>query len=220
MRDTDPGPVAAGSQAPSDLLLLAALERAALHRARQPARAPFWALLEHLAIPPRSLPGRRLRPRLAALVERQLLTQVTEHGVPMWALTDAAVRGLEEAGRPVLPESPQHLRWRAARTTAAQEVERLRETLLSTLREAERKLERQPQLGSDACFELGRGLQQECRRLGSAWYCLNEWPEPDDGSADLETLAGGDEGLDEEARAARRALRAGRRNVRLWNEPR
>jgi hypothetical protein len=57
---------------------------------------------------------------------------------------------------------------------------------------------------SGAWLELGRRLAEDCRRLGSAWHCLHEWPEPDEEAAAL--------GGEEAARLA--ALR----NVRLWRE--
>ncbi|MHB8241958.1 MAG: hypothetical protein ACYDHN_08205 [Solirubrobacteraceae bacterium] len=39
---------------------------------------------------------------------------------------------------------------------------------------------------SDAWFELRSRLVQHCERLGSAVYCLNEWPEPNDACADVD----------------------------------
>jgi hypothetical protein len=53
--------------------------------------------------------------------------------------------------------------------------------------------------------------------MGSASYCLYEWAEPSDERADVDEDAG-DEALDPRERARRRALRAGRRNIRSWQE--
>ena len=41
------------------------------------------------------------------------------------------------------------------------------------------------QAPSDARFEFGKRLSAECKRLGSATYCLSEWAEPDDARAAL-----------------------------------
>jgi hypothetical protein len=41
------------------------------------------------------------------------------------------------------------------------------------------------QARSDAWFEFGKRLSAECKRLGSATYCLSEWAEPDDARAAL-----------------------------------
>ncbi len=62
-------------------------------------------------------------------------------------------------------------------------------------------------------------LRGDCRRLGSACHCLHEWPEPDDDRADLDSLSeDGEPELPDRERSRRRALRAGRRNIRLWRE--
>ena len=68
---------------------------------------------------------------------------------------------------------------------------------------------------SDVWLALGRTLQSGCRRIGSAWHCLHEWPEPGDEHADRDGPLPGDP----EPQPALRALRAGRRNVNLWPEP-
>ena len=72
---------------------------------------------------------------------------------------------------------------------------------------------------SDAWLALGERSRAACRRLGSAWHCLHEWPEPDDERADGDGAPSRAMRAEPRARPLR-ALRAGRRNVRLWREPR
>ncbi len=69
---------------------------------------------------------------------------------------------------------------------------------------------------ADEWLVLGRRLSFECRRLASARYCLHEWPEPDDAERDADDIGAG---AGAPAPPWLRALRAGRRNVRLWREP-
>jgi hypothetical protein len=203
-------------QRPSDAQLLAALRRAVGHRLPAPGPAPLWMLLEQLAIPPRSAAARELRRRLPALLRRGLLAAGREHGVGVWSLTAAGERALRSAGPQRLPESPQHREWGRARTAAEQELPRFRARLAATLQRAELMLAGAAQpdpegpAGSGApsgadWLELGRALAGDCRRLGSAWHCLHEWPEPEDARA--------------EPAGPQRARLAALRNIRLWREP-
>ena len=139
-----------------------------------------------------------------------------EHGVGVWSLTAAGERALLSAGPQRLPESPRHLEWRRARTAAEQELPRFRARLAATLERAELMLAgaAQPDPGGPAgsgapsgadWLELGRALAGDCRRLGSAWHCLHEWPEPEDAQA--------------EPTGPERARLAALRNIRLWREP-
>ena len=218
-----PGSGAARAEDPSDELVLAALDRAARHRARDTAAVPVWAVFEHLGVSRRSTAARRVRIRLDVLQAAGWIALGRVHGIQTWGLTSAGVRHLRRerrAGRvPPLPESPQHRRWRNARLAAAQEIDRFERNLRALLAEAEQLLDVEPPADSDAVFALGERLQRGCWRLASARYCLREWSEPDDARADLEThLDLAEAGLDRAEQADRRALRAGRRNVRLWDE--
>jgi hypothetical protein len=209
--------------APSDELVLAAIERAALHRARDTPDVPIWAILDHLAIRRRSDRDRSLRRQLERLIATGALEHVRRRSVSRWALSSAGLRRLQTsrlAGHSLqLPESPQHLAWRRARTDAACEIERFRQILSNSLRETARLIEREPPAHSDAWFELGERLRHDARRLGSASHCLFEWAEPHDGCADVdERREPSDHGLDEAECARRRARRAGRRSVHLWEE--
>ncbi len=91
---------------------------------------PVWAILEHLALRPRSATARHVRARLEALHAAGSLDCVRRHGVTTWALTSSGRRRVRRAVRggelPPLPESPQHRAWRNARVAAAQELERFR----------------------------------------------------------------------------------------------
>jgi len=226
MHDRHEAEANAATDMPTDDVLLAAARRAALHDPRGRDRAPIWAVLEHLDIPRRSTRGRAVRVRLLALEQRGLLARSSAHGVPMWSLTAAGARRLkrvERAGAPiVLPESPQHRAWRQTRTLAAEEIDRFAERLRESATEASRllQLDRDGPVSSDAWLELGARMTRDARLLASARHCLSEWPEPDDASADVDTLsAPGDELLEHDRLRALRVLRAGRRNTLLWREP-
>jgi hypothetical protein len=190
---------------PSGELVLAAVRRAVRHRVPAPGPAPVWLLREHLAIGPRSRAARVLRRRLDELRRRRLILAGAQHGVPVWSLT-AAGEELARAGAGALPESPRRRDWRRARLAAAQELPRFRLRLQASLSEAEAMLAAPggSKPSSGAWLELGRRLEEDCRRLGSAWHCLHEWPEPEE-----EALA---------PDAADAAWLAALRNVRLWRE--
>lgn len=205
---------------PSDQLILAALARAMRHDPRDRSGAPLAAVLGHLAIPRRSARARAVRARLEELERSGELTRTKVYGVARWALSTAAARRLEAAaagGPPPLPESPQHASWRRAHTAAGEELEGFALRLSGDLAEAQAMLaalaagQRPPH--SDCWLLMGRRLLEDCRRLGSAWHCLREWPEPHDARPDRDEEAGA-EGAPPSARV--RALRAGRRNITLW----
>ncbi len=222
MPDAQRPPRAKSRDRPPDELVLAAVERAGRHQARETQAVPAWAILDHLAVAPRSASARHVHSRLAAMHTAGWLERSRRHGVPTWALTARGRRRLRRAQRTgelaVLPESPQHRAWRHARTLGAHEIERFRELLRERLEHAALALDAVPPPHSDAWLELGEALQFDCRRLASASHCLYEWPEPDDAHADVDThTEAGDERLDPARRALHRARRAGRRNIRLWD---
>jgi hypothetical protein len=219
-----PQPATTPPDPASDELLLAAVERAARHRARDTPAVPMWALLEHLAIPRRSVAARHACAKLEALEASGDLQRSRRRGVATWELTDAGLRRLRGDGSvdwgAQLPESPQHRAWRNARALAAQEVERFRAQLRASLEDAARELDAQPPPHSDAWLELGEELQRACRRVASASHCLHEWAEPIDARADLDShIEASDATLDQGERARRRTRRAGRRNIGLWAQP-
>lgn len=223
MPDPRHDPRATPTDRPSDELVLAAVERAARHQARETPAVPVWAILDHLAVPRRSAAARHVRSRLAVLHAAGRLESSRRHGVPTWALTSSGAQRLAQARRSggvgPLPESPQHREWRNARTAAGQEIERFRTGLRERLAQAALLLDAERPPHSDAWLELAEELPRACRRLASASHCLYEWPEPDDERADVDRhVEPGDAQLDEHERARRRARRAGRRNIRLWDD--
>jgi len=224
MPDQDPDQSPPHDTELSDELVLAAIERAELHRARDTPDVPIWAILEHLDIRRRSARARVVKAQLERLGAAGALEPTRRRGVSTWALSSVGRRRLQAArlagAAPQLPESPQHLAWRRARTAAAQEIERFRQSLSDDLGDAVNLLDRDPPAHSDEWFELGQRLHRDARRLGSASHCLYEWAEPHDAVADVdERHEPGDEELDEVQRTRRQARRAGRRSVHLWEEP-
>jgi hypothetical protein len=197
-----------------DDLILAALERAERHLRRQALPRSF--VHDHLSIPSRSGEARRIKARIKALTEEGYLEQSRKNGIDVWSLTVKGRRRLKRANvAGLLPESPQHQAWRKATTLAAQEIERMHETLRTTLTEAVEQLE--ADAPSDMWFELSERLQRASRLVGSATHCLREWPEPSDDAPDIDDHTDtSDARLSPEQKARRKARRAGRRNVRLW----
>jgi hypothetical protein len=195
-----------GREDPSAELVLAAVRRAVRHRVPAPGPAPIWLLREHLAIRPRSRGSRVLRRRLEELERSGLLARQTRHGLPAWSPTASGEDALARTVAIALPDSPRRRERRRARLAAAQELPRFRARLLEAVVEAERMLEggSGASPSSEAWVELGARLADDCRRLGSAWHCLHEWPEPDDEAP-----------APQPEQAARLAAL---RNVRLWRE--
>ncbi len=206
-----------------DPLVLAAIDRAERHDPHKSRLGvPVWRVYDHLSIAKRSGPARRVRARLDALETAGSIERARRHGVPTWALTSTGRRRLTLARRagslPELPESPQHRAWRNAKATAAQEIARFLLSVRDALNDAARLLDADPAAMSDAWFELGERLQQDCRRVGAATYCLREWNEPDDTRPDVDDHSDpSDKGHDPREQNKRRARRAGRRNIRLWD---
>jgi hypothetical protein len=206
----------------SDVLVLAAVERAERHRERE--REGVWlpVIVAHLGFVHGSWTTRRLRPQLEALRSAGALSCARRHGLVVWGLTSSGRRRLGRARRAgeagELPESPQHREWRHARAAAAERIEAFRKELRTVLEDAGGLLEAEG-ARSDAWFELGERLERVSWRLASATYCLRERPEPDDAKADVdEHRDPGDEGLDRNARWHLRVLRAGRRDTGRWDE--
>src|ERR1019366_8455949 len=99
-----------------DSLVLAAIERAARHRAPSipTVPVPVWAITDHLAITRRS---RRVRSQLNALEASGAIRRSSRHGFTVWGLTSTG-RGRLQRGRPAggggLPASPHPPEWRNA----------------------------------------------------------------------------------------------------------
>jgi hypothetical protein len=201
--------------------ILAAVDRAERHRpgAATPAGVAASAILDHLGLPARSAATRDVRRLLGELCDEGSLARARRHGVEVWALTRSGRRRLRRARDVRLGESPQHRAWRDARGAAARELPGLRAQLGRQLELARLMLAAGEPPHSDAWFELAARLRGAAWRVGSAWHCLHEWPEPDERRADVDgRVEPGDRRLDPAARARRRSLRAGRRNTSLWGE--
>lgn len=174
----------------SDAQILAAIRRAEVHDEQDDAsRADIAA---HLGFVHNSSTTKRLRPQLDVLKATGQIRDVRRNGLDLLALTAAGRRALERAqaaGEVVLPESPQHRKWRHSRTMAGDRIDDFREALRVSIAEVGVLLDSQ-QAPSDAWFEFGKRLGVECKRLGSATYCLFEWAEPDDARADVDEVLG------------------------------
>jgi hypothetical protein len=174
----------------SDAQILAAIHRAEVHDAQDDAsRADIAA---HLGFAHNSWTTKQLRPQLDALRAAGRLRDVRRNGLDLLALTDAGRRAVEKAqsaGAVILPESPQHRKWRHSRTMAGDRIDGFREALRASMAEVGALLDAE-QTPSDAWFEFGKRLSAECKRLGSATYCLFEWAEPDDARADVDEVLG------------------------------
>jgi hypothetical protein len=194
-----------------DAMILAAIERTALHRGRP--GVPIWTILEHLGLRRRA---RRVRPQIGGLTDAGALATSRTHGVQLWSLTAAGRRQLRRAGDVGLPESPQH-HVCAARTLAEQEIERFRSAMADVLAEATALLDGSS--SSDGWFEMAIRLRTAAWRLGSATCCLWQWSEPTDDRPDIDDhTMPGDVLLGDEERARCRRRRSGRRNTNLWRD--
>ena len=170
----------------SDAQILAAIHRAEVHD--QHDHASRSDIAAHLSFAHNSWTTRRLRPQLDALRSVGCVRDVRRYGLDLLALTDAGRRAVAKArstGGVVLPESPQHRKWRHSRTLAGERIDGFRQALRASLAEAGTLLDTE-QPPSTAWVEFAKRLSRDCKRLGSATYCLFEWPEPADERADVD----------------------------------
>jgi transcriptional regulator with XRE-family HTH domain len=184
----------------ADDLILAALGRAELHKGDDKPGVLYLTLVEHLGLRKGAVTSRRLRPRLRELVAAGDVEEFRRRGYGLLTLTRKGKRRLKDAEPVSLPESPQHRRWREARSAATERIGGFRGDVRSALDEAAVLLADEDAT-SDAWWALAAALGRACERVGSATHCLREWAEPGDDAADAE-----------EPRIA------GRRNYRLWDD--
>lgn len=172
----------------TDLLVLAAIDRAVRHGRQDEHATTKPAILRHLDVRPRSGRSRRVSAALDVLAERGLVEPIRQQGRNMWKLTGHGRRQLSRArasGKlPGLPEAPQHRVWRESRTLAEERLERFRCELSEALREGLALLQASCPAQSRAWDALGKRLGQDCANVASAMYCLGEWEEPSDDQAD------------------------------------
>jgi len=190
---------------PSEDLVLAAIERAYRHRTNQQNPGVLLADVKaHLGLPRSGAATLRLRPIWQALHDARLIEQFRLQGNLVWNLTPAGHRRLTAASKTSdlsLPESPQHRRWKTARTEAAQRINTLRDDLRAVLADATRLIDDDCVAASTDWYQLGERLNHASARLASATHCLNEWPEPNDATADIDEPP---------------PMRAGRRDYQSW----
>ncbi len=174
---------------PSDAMILAAFSRAERHQERKDVGLGFWHPIEHLGLKHSPWTTRRLRPTFERFEAEGLLVRSRRYGIQMWALTPRGRKRLSRARAtgevPALPEAPQHRRWRKARAEASQRIGEFRAEVRSTVDEIARLLDGDELADSETWFNLSERLRTVWV-LGSATYCLREWPEPEDGKADIE----------------------------------
>jgi len=204
-----------------DELVLAAIDRAVRHHCFQRPKAILATIKEHLGLPAHA---RGVRIALNGLVQAKQVELSKSGGVEWWELTAAGRKRLERARRadqpPELPESPQHQWWRKARVLSEQEIERFHLDLLDLHADLGQLLgvPWPPGPPSDAWFEISGRLTDAAWRLGSATYCLHEWAEPSDDTADVdELLSDSEDELDCEARTALMIQRQSRRDFKSWS---
>jgi hypothetical protein len=200
-----------------DDVVLAAVERAERHREREGEGVMMSDIAEHLGFVHGSWTTRRLHPQIDAFIAAGLLVRSRRHGVVIWGLTSTRRGRVEQTSGAVgLPESPQHRVWRHVRALAAERIDGVCEQAASVLAEAMDALDADG-VRSDAWFALAERLQSACWQLGSVTYCLSEWAEPDDASADVDDRTEpGDEQIDPDELGRVRYRRSGRRNVWKW----
>jgi hypothetical protein len=175
----------------SDLLVLAAIERAERHEQLEGVQ---WGHIPmHLGFPPAAATTRNLRPQVDALIAAGQVMQFLRGGSKVWGLTDAGRARLvaaRRAGKTLeLPEAPQHREWRQARAKAAGEIDWLRDQVRSTFEQGQRSL-LDERADTKAWLDHGERVQSRCGQLAIAHYCLHEWPEPLDTQADTKALRG------------------------------
>lgn len=167
--------------------VLAAIDRAERHQYKSGGGVSLATIKAHLGIRHTGWTTRLIRPPLEELASAGLLAQVKRNGVTRWSLTD---KGREHATQPdnrcPLPEAPQHRTWREAHAAAERYLPELRAELRDVLTAVIKLLDAEHQIISRDWLDASESLQMTCRNVASATYCLYEWAEPDDATADID----------------------------------
>jgi DNA-binding PadR family transcriptional regulator len=172
-----------------DALVLAGVQRAEVQWIRPNEGAVMSQIAEHLGYQHAPWTTRNIRPQLERLTSEGLLDAQRIRGIRRWAINPAGRRRLAAARRrgPLeLPESPQHRHWRHARAKAAERISEIRALFAEALTEGTQLLDQDAPESLELLILADR-LKQTSWQLGSALYCLNEWPEPDETKPDHET---------------------------------
>jgi hypothetical protein len=178
-------------EAPSAEFVVAAIDRAITQHPRRVSDVPAGAIAQHLAVSRRSGAWRLARRRVFELEDGGELEKRRRHGIDVWALTaagrDRLARAIRDGRPPVLPDSPQHERWRDARRLAGAEAERYKAELSEACEDGLRML-REPSVTATDWLALAVRLRLGAERVGAVTFCLREWPEPQE--ADPDTTEG------------------------------
>jgi len=169
----------------SDEVVLGGVRRACVHHQREAVL--FAHAVTHMGLVHSSATTRRVRPQFEALESAGLLVQSRAHGRVVWGLTAKGKRRLSRSIPPELPEAPQHRVWREAHEFAAREAEHFHGELREAVSEATDLLDTPVSPGPPSAewVAVGKRLCRAAHRLASARYCLHEWAEPDDATADV-----------------------------------
>lgn len=170
-----------------DALILAAVERAMRH-----GTDAVWIpkVIEHLGFRYSRHNTRRVRRDLEHLAAPQnwCVERSERHGRDYWTLTETGKtflkRQREQGNVGELPEAPQHREWRQSRAGAAAHIDEFRVLLDAAMEAAEDARVAHAAPASAVWFELGQRLGAAFWLVGSATYCRDEWPEPDDAFLD------------------------------------
>ena len=174
---------------PSDLLVLAAVDRAQRHRQFPEHGDPTLSeVAAHLGMAWGPHASRRLRLIVDQLTgEFGWLERSRRVSQDRWGLTDAGAQRLARAGvdgvLEELPESPQHREWREARAHAAARIEGLQSDLGEALAKLGRLLDAHDPVPSSEWLAQMEPLRELVQAVAIATYCLHELPEPDDATA-------------------------------------
>jgi len=118
-----------------DALILAALKRAELHGGCDELGAHYSSVVAHLGLKMGSSTGHKLRPRFREMEAAGLIRGFKRHGAIVHTATPKGERVLKAAGEVVLPESPQHRRWREAREAATERISGFHDDLRALISE-------------------------------------------------------------------------------------
>jgi hypothetical protein len=174
----------------SDAVILVALERAERHEFPNPwsEKGVCWTVLvTHLGFVRDAWTTRKLRPQVQVLIDAGLIVRTQNGRRVRWSLTDAGAVAATQArldGHVSLPDSPVRRQWRSARSEAAEQIEGIRARVGDELCQAIALFD----AGGDSAAWYGASerLSRECRRLGGAVFCLDEWDEPADEHPDCD----------------------------------
>jgi hypothetical protein len=159
---------------PSKELVLAAIERAELHRMRhddydryrgKPDRPGVLlaTIKEHLGLARGGWSTIRLRPTWDELQATGLIEQSRRSGMVAWKLTSTGQAHLDRARLTgdigALPESPQHRHWREARATATTRIGEFGQKLQAVLGEAAGLLDAHDPADSETWHAIGQRLR-------------------------------------------------------------